>query len=80
MSPYLYLMGLILMTINRVAYPEDWLAYISYLLIVIGGIGAVAREFRINPDAFIEGEPLLIWREHRQKPSNTVLGKHIDVR
>lgn len=80
MSPYLYVMGLILMTINRVAYPEDWLAYISYLLIVIGGIGAVAREFRINPDAFIEGEPLLTWREHRQKPSNTVLGKHIDVR
>ena len=80
MSPYLYLMGLILMTINRVAYPEDWLAYISYLLIVIGGIGAVAREFRINPDAFIEGEPLLIWREYRKKPSNTVLSKHIDVR
>jgi len=68
MSPLLYLAGLILMTINVTVLP-DWnaLAYISYGCMVIGGIGTLAREIRINPDAFIEGEPLFLFRERHHK-------------
>lgn len=68
MSPLLYLAGLFLMTINVTVFPDlNALAYVSYGCLVIGGIGTLAREIRINPDAFIEGEPLFLFRERHPK-------------